>query len=571
VLAVTLAAGMGSTLLAGPTVATAGPVTAADHSSVIAIEGPDNSLDFYWQAFGTTPGSTPWREEVVAGPGTTFSAPSVSTADNSTVIVAQGASNSLDFYWQSYGTTTWSSEMVAGPATTFSPPSIAAANNTSVIAALGPANTLDFYWHYTVAGQWYPEMVAGPATSFSPPTVSAADGASVIAVQGPANSLDFYWQSYGTVPWDQETVAGPGTTFGTPSVTAADNTSVIAAQGPTNSLDFYTHTVVPGPWRQQTVAGPGTTFSAPAVSADDNTSVIVAQGPNSSLDLYWQTTSSPPWYPEVVAGPQSTPGPPSVGAADNSSVIAAPGAGNSLDFYWQAYNSFTWHPEVVTSSGYPAPTTAPTTSVAPPPLPPHALCTAPARWATVLQLRTGCSDYLYVGSNSGGAPIFDMSWASDLSVTASFSGNPSVSIGRSGASAGGFFTLSHNVAIAGVGLKGYSVMGTFVAQTSQNGPGCSGCGLKFVDGPDLQLRFHSDGSGPVLILVGGQGTGTLVLSGLTTYALANGTFSGGSGVLASAAIFKATLPAGWYTARFTSRTTLNNSGASLGAIAYQLS
>jgi len=42
-------------------------------SSVIAAQGPGKSLMFYWQTIGTVP----WHAEQVAGPGTTFSAPSV--------------------------------------------------------------------------------------------------------------------------------------------------------------------------------------------------------------------------------------------------------------------------------------------------------------------------------------------------------------------------------------------------------------------------------------------------------------------------------------------------------------
>jgi hypothetical protein len=39
----------------------------------IAVQGPNDSLDFYW-AYN---GGTTWYEETVAGPGTTFSAPSM--------------------------------------------------------------------------------------------------------------------------------------------------------------------------------------------------------------------------------------------------------------------------------------------------------------------------------------------------------------------------------------------------------------------------------------------------------------------------------------------------------------
>src|SRR5215472_3122805 len=57
-------------------VAVAGPAAAVSLAEVgntpeIAVEGPGNSLDFYYQSAGT------WHEQQVAGAGTTYSAPSL--------------------------------------------------------------------------------------------------------------------------------------------------------------------------------------------------------------------------------------------------------------------------------------------------------------------------------------------------------------------------------------------------------------------------------------------------------------------------------------------------------------
>jgi hypothetical protein len=40
---------------------------------IAAVGQDDNSLMFYWQTIGTAP----WHPEQVAGPGTTFSDPSI--------------------------------------------------------------------------------------------------------------------------------------------------------------------------------------------------------------------------------------------------------------------------------------------------------------------------------------------------------------------------------------------------------------------------------------------------------------------------------------------------------------
>ena len=54
----------------------------------------------------------------MAGPGTTFSAPSVAQVANNTVIAAQCPDGGLQFYWQPVGSGQWNPEQVAGPGTT---------------------------------------------------------------------------------------------------------------------------------------------------------------------------------------------------------------------------------------------------------------------------------------------------------------------------------------------------------------------------------------------------------------------------------------------------------------------
>jgi len=99
--------------MAGP--AQAVSVTQVGSTSVIATEGPNHTLDFYWQPIG----STSWHKEVVAY-GWAYSAPSVAQVGKSAEIAVEGLSHSLDFYWQSLGTNTWAPETAAGLFTTYS-------------------------------------------------------------------------------------------------------------------------------------------------------------------------------------------------------------------------------------------------------------------------------------------------------------------------------------------------------------------------------------------------------------------------------------------------------------------
>jgi gamma-glutamyl-gamma-aminobutyrate hydrolase PuuD len=70
---------------------------------------------FYWQTIG----GVSWHPELVAPNGTVFSPPSVKQVGNSSVIAVEGPVNSLRFYWQTIGGVPWHPELVAGLGTTF--------------------------------------------------------------------------------------------------------------------------------------------------------------------------------------------------------------------------------------------------------------------------------------------------------------------------------------------------------------------------------------------------------------------------------------------------------------------
>jgi hypothetical protein len=84
-------------------------------NSMVAYEGPGNSLLYYWEDSNQGSGT-----ETVAGPGTTFSAPAIGLGNNSTGITAEGPEHSLEFYWQTYGGSSgWNEEPAAGNWTTY--------------------------------------------------------------------------------------------------------------------------------------------------------------------------------------------------------------------------------------------------------------------------------------------------------------------------------------------------------------------------------------------------------------------------------------------------------------------
>ena len=92
----------------------------------------------------------------------------------------------------------WNPEVVAGGGTTVSAPSITANDIGPLIAVQGPPNRLYFYWAYDGSGVWNWQVPAGLGTTFSAPSIVENNGSVNIAAQGPGNFLDFYWQADGS-------------------------------------------------------------------------------------------------------------------------------------------------------------------------------------------------------------------------------------------------------------------------------------------------------------------------------------------------------------------------------------
>jgi hypothetical protein len=191
--------------------ATTTPSIANDaNSAVIATEGPGHSLQFYWQAAGTTP----WHRETVAGLGTTYSAPTVTQDGNSAVIAAEGPNHSLRFYWAVNGTSTWHRELVAVHKLDQSAPAISV--NTGVspsrinIVTEGPEHSAFDFWQSTGALGWNVELVGLVNSTHSAPGVSSNTVGTLVTAAGPGGGLLFYWEGNGTTTWHPEVVAFPG-------------------------------------------------------------------------------------------------------------------------------------------------------------------------------------------------------------------------------------------------------------------------------------------------------------------------------------------------------------------------
>ncbi|MHB8405128.1 MAG: hypothetical protein ACYDCJ_06875 [Gammaproteobacteria bacterium] len=173
-----------------------------------------------------------------------------------------------------------------------------------------------------------------------------------------------------------------------------------------------------------------------------------------------------------------------------------------------------------------------------------------------LILPSGYDTYFYVGSTAGGQQLYGENWRPDLKVIANYSGNLSVSIGRSHFDYGIYHSAVGNYAIAGIGLSGYRVVAQYVAKANST---------------SINVTFLAPPDSRELVIVGGQGVGNLRLSTSTLRPLVNETYSeGGSNVIASAAIYLGALPAGTSHISVSGNTFLENAGVSLGAVVYVL-
>ena len=90
-----------------------------DGEADVAAQGPGFSLMYYW----AMPGSG-WRSTQLAGPGTTYSVPSVFVRPNGRAdVVARGPDFSLAHYWATPGSP-WHTAQVAGAGTVGYVPSV---------------------------------------------------------------------------------------------------------------------------------------------------------------------------------------------------------------------------------------------------------------------------------------------------------------------------------------------------------------------------------------------------------------------------------------------------------------
>lgn len=313
----------------------------------VAVVGPANSLDFYYNPAGTSN----WGKTSV--PNAAYSTPAmVQRSGGETDIAVQGPGNSMDFYYNAPGSPTWGRSPVAVPGYAYSAPSVVQRSSGETdIAIQGPNNSLDFYFNTQGSPYWGRLSVAGGGAAYSAPAmVQRPNGETDIAVQGPNNSLDFYYNLPGTTSWGVSHVAIPNWAFSAPAAIQRPTTGEtdIAVQGPSNQLDLYINAQGSGGWGRIPAAGPGSTYTAPnppvMLQRSTGETDIAVKGAGDQADLYYNAQGSPDWGESVAAvGGYSLRAPamvqrPNTGETD----LAIVGPNNRLDFYFNSQGSPYW-------------------------------------------------------------------------------------------------------------------------------------------------------------------------------------------------------------------------------------
>jgi hypothetical protein len=279
----------------------------------MADVGPDYSLNFWWQPLADI-GSGPWHQEVLSGPETTFTAPSIVQIGNDVAVAAQGdeptnGGSRLDFYWQQIGATGWNSFLGQEQGLVGSAPSMA------VLAS--PSDTLGI-------------------------TFTNEDGEVYYVQQTPAK-FGTGWQGPYTVANGVYNGAAPA-----PIVALDNNLTAITTPGNNNGLYQWMTPDPPSFVNTTDGAFPGTVDDGISTAQLGNGVVAATtQSSNATLEFYWRLPDGP-WHLENLGSADAFNGPPPpVVALTNSAgtqlvATAVENADGSVDFYWQTIGSSSW-------------------------------------------------------------------------------------------------------------------------------------------------------------------------------------------------------------------------------------
>ena len=293
-----------------------------------------------------------------AGTETTYAPPAMTRGDNTTLIATQGPNHTLEFWWNSDGDPNWHWSRIAGPGTACSAPAICRGFGDilvggTIVAVRGPKNELFVFWNLDGDPTWYPFSQVSVAPVHSAPSIACSGSSIAVLFVGEKGSLHFAAGSAGqsAILEEIETDTAPLGVSSPPAVTFNGNGDLqLAVQSLNQSLDYYW---MPGlnlaspTWNLTQIAGPESAYSAPAMARAPAGTVIAALGPSNSLYFYWNHDGDQTWNPSLIAGPESAYSAPAIARFLVGTVVAARGSNNTLNFYWNVDGNTTWTSSVI--------------------------------------------------------------------------------------------------------------------------------------------------------------------------------------------------------------------------------
>jgi len=179
----------------------------------VAVQGPENSLWYFYPN-----GGGGWNSAVVAGPDTTYSAPTMQVRTgnpaNEVDIVAQGPNNSLYYYYAAPGAPFTTVPVLTNGTTFGAPGFFMQPTGEADIVVRGPTNNLTLYYA-TPPGGLMSQPLTGPA-AYAPPRIFARSGAPVekdVVTIGANNVLLYYYDRLGNGSWQNGTITGTSMAF----------------------------------------------------------------------------------------------------------------------------------------------------------------------------------------------------------------------------------------------------------------------------------------------------------------------------------------------------------------------
>ncbi|MGJ6965593.1 hypothetical protein ACSDR0_27160 [Streptosporangium sp. G11] len=282
-----------------------------------------------------------WGKQLLPGPNA-YSDPALARDAAGTGIAVQGPNNSLTFYWNLHGDPTWNAQQAAGPGSVAGTPAIIRDGTKTIIAAVTPQGELYSYTSTHGNPTWVRHLVSEQPV-FGSPSMARHGTTTVIAARGEANSMHFFWKADNATGWSQNLVAQPYSVLSDPSIARDATTTTIAFRNWNNGLTYVRNVHGSSSWTFSSVSLGGTLSGAdPQLANDGTTSSIVAQAPNGEIYFWWKPNGSGSWT-RVLVEWGGIVGDPSFSRDRAASHIAALElSGTKVKYYRNVHGQSSW-------------------------------------------------------------------------------------------------------------------------------------------------------------------------------------------------------------------------------------